>query len=162
MSETDGPDSSINTEEKSPEIEQVNEMLGKSEEAEVGEDGMLPPVDIYELLAALPDAPSKDQVDFYKTQNGGVASIFSEEEIYIWRPINWAEYKMLQQAAAENAHNPHYLDEQVVYKCVLWPKIKPETLPAMKGGTIPTLSQQIMEGSNFVPPNMAMSLVIKL
>ena len=115
-----------------------------------------------ELLDTIPGAPSKEQIDTWKKQTDVQASVFSDTDVYIWRPVNWQEYKMLQQGAADNAQNPNFFDEQLIYKCVLWPSIQPTNLPGLKGGTIPTLSQQIMEGSNFVPPQVAMNLVIKL
>lgn len=139
-------------EEKAPE-----EVEAAQEETEE-EEGP----DIYGLLASIPGAPTKEQIDTWKTTTDVELSVFSDTEVYIWRPVTWHEYKMLQQSAAENTQNPNFFDEQVIYKCVLYPKVMPETLPGMKGGTIPTLSQQIMEGSNFIPPQVAMNLVYKL
>lgn len=121
-----------------------------------------PAMDIYGLLSSIPEAPSKEKIEMWKKSTDVEASVFSETEVYIWRPITWHEYKTLQQSAAENAQNPNFFDEQILYKCVLWPKILPETMPVLKGGTVPTLAQQIMEGSNFIPPQMAMNLVVKL
>lgn len=140
---------------KETEIEPVTEeILG--EEAE----GQAP--DPFAILEGIPNSPSKEQVDHWKGRHEVKMSMFSEKEAFLWRPISWQEYKMLQQSAAENPQNPNYFDEQLIYKCVLWPSIMPETLPTQKGGTIPTLSQQIMEGSNFIPPQVAMNLVIDL
>lgn len=118
--------------------------------------------DPYAILAEVPGAPTKEQVEQWKTTHEIKMSMFSEKEVFLWKPINWQDYKMLQQAAADNQQNPNYFDEQLVYKCIVWPQVMPETLPTLKGGTIPTLSQQIMEGSNFIPPQMAMNLVVDL
>lgn len=148
-------------EEKDQAIEEEKELEASEtpdKEAEMEAEGP----DIYGLLASIPGSPAKEQIATWKTSYDVEASVFSEEEVYIWRPITWHEYKMLQQSSAENPQNPNFFDEQVIYKCVLWPKVMPETLPVMKGGTIPTLSQQIMEGSNFIPPQVAMNLVYKL
>ena len=130
--------------------------------SEVEAEAEEPTMDIYGLLSTIPDAPSKEKIDTWKRTTDVEASVFSETEVYIWRPITWHEYKTLQQSAADNAQNPNFFDEQILYKCVLWPKILPEVMPVLKGGTVPTLSQQIMEGSNFIPPQMAMNLVVKL
>ena len=118
--------------------------------------------DPYLILAEVPGAPTRDQVEQWKSTHEIKMSMFSEKEVFLWKPITWQEYKMLQQAATENPQNPNYFDEQLIYKCVVWPQILPETLPLLKGGTIPTLSQQIMEGSNFIPPQMAMNLVVDM
>lgn len=118
--------------------------------------------DPYAILGNIPNAPTQEQVDHWKTMYEVKMSMFSDKEAFLWRPITWQDYKMLQQSSAENPQNPNFFDEQLIYKCVLWPKIMPETISTLKGGTIPTLSQQIMEGSNFIPPQVAMNLVIDL
>lgn len=138
-----------------------SDKIEKKEEA-VEELQEAPQLEVQELLASIPGSPSKEQIDTWKAQTDVQASIFSETDVFLWRPVNWQEYKMLQQAAAENAQNPNFFDEQLIYKCVLWPAVQPANLPGLKGGTIPTLSQQIMEGSNFIPPQIAMNLVVKL
>jgi len=140
----------------------VSEDRSKEQVAEEQVEDKAGMPDIYSLLDKIPGAPKKEKIDAWKQSTSVEASVFSEEEVYIWRPITWHEYKMLQQASADNAQNPNFFDEQIIYKCVLWPKISPEALPSMKGGTIPTLSQQIMEGSNFIPPQFASNLVVKL
>lgn len=122
----------------------------------------MPAPDVYSILREMPGAPNQEQIDRWKTQTEVFTSILSEADIYIWRPVNWHEYKQLQKTSAEHPENPSYYDEQLVYKCVLWPKLAPEHLPSLKGGTIPTLSQQIMGGSNFIPPAVAMEFVVKL
>ena len=128
-------------------------------EVELEEDDAPDP---YAILEKIPNAPTQEQVDHWKITYEVKMSMFSDKEAFLWRPITWQDYKMLQQSAAENTQNPNFFDEQLIYKCVLWPKIMPETIPTLKGGTIPTLSQQIMEGSNFIPPQVAMNLVIDL
>ena len=80
----------------------------------------------------------------------------------MWRPITWHEYKALKGSAEESPQNPYMFDEHIVYKCVLWPVITPDKTPILKGGTVPTLSQQIMEGSNFIPPQIASNFVVEL
>ena len=129
---------------------------------EAGTDVEAQGPDPYSILEKVPGAPTKEQVEQWKVTYEIKMSMFSEKEVFLWKPITWQEYKMLQQAASDNQQNPNYFDEQLVYKCVVWPQIMPETLPTLKGGTIPTLSQQIMEGSNFIPPQMAMNLVVDL
>lgn len=147
-------------EEKVP--EQAEEPIKEEIEEEQIEDPAMQSGDIMDVLGKMDNAPTEDQLAFWKSNNEVYSSFFSETEVYLWRPINWMEYKTVQTAAANNQNNPEYADEQVVSKCVLWPKITPDRIPTLKGGTIPTLSQQIMEGSNFVPPQVAMSLVVKL
>ena len=145
--------------------EEAKEEIKVGDQNDTPEEAMLeemPVPDVYSILQELPGAPNQEQIDRWKTQTEVFTSILSETDVYIWRPVNWHEYKQLQKSSAEHMDNPSYFDEQLVYKCVLWPKLMPENLPALKGGTIPTLSQQIMGGSNFIPPAVAMELVAKL
>ena len=83
---------------------------------------------------------------------------FDEDEIFVFRPLTRHEYKALIQSVQ---HEQIFM-EQVVQKCVLWPAVTPEWMAGGKGGTIPTLHSVIMEGSNFLAPEVAMSLVRKL
>jgi len=103
--------------------------------------------------------PDQTQIDAWKQQFGEVFLIaFDEDDMYVWRPINRLEYKqMIQNVQSEAA-----FQEGIVQQCVLWPTIGPEWLSAGKAGTIPTLHAVIMEGSNFLEPAMAVTLVRKL
>jgi len=105
------------------------------------------------------DKPDQTQIDAWKQQFGEVFLIaFDEDDMYVWRPINRLEYKqMIQNVQSEAA-----FQEGIVQSCVLWPTIGPEWLSAGKAGTIPTLHAVIMEGSNFLEPAMAVTLVRKL
>jgi len=128
--------------------------------------------DPLEFIYALEGAPDKKQIDDWKVKFGAVYfSGFSEEEIFIWRAITRAEYKKLQiesqkiaemkdQVEAANAQMTS--EESIVAMCLLWPKKTVEELVADKGGTVPTLLEQIMQNSNFMSPQQASMLVVKL
>lgn len=104
--------------------------------------------------------PSEAQIEGWKSRYGDNIFMIAldEAEMYVWRPISRHEYKALIQTAT----NEQQFMEQVVQKCVLWPSVTPEWLAGGKGGTVPTLHGVIMEGSNFLAPEVAMSLVRKL
>jgi len=103
--------------------------------------------------------PAQSQIDAWKQQFGEVFLIaFDEDEMYVWRPINRLEYKQMIQSVQNEAA----FQEAMVQKCVLWPNIGPEWLAGGKAGTIPTLHAVILEGSNFLEPAMAVTLVRKL
>jgi hypothetical protein len=54
-------------------------------------------------------------------------------------------------------------EEQMVARCVMWPKLDATMLATkMKAGTVATLLEQIMQNSNFMTPQQASMLVIKL
>lgn len=103
--------------------------------------------------------PDEAKIEEWKGMYGEVYLLaLDEEEMYIWRPLARHEYKALMQAVQNEA----IFMEQVVQKCVIWPMITPEWLMGGKAGTVSTLHGVIMEGSNFLPPEVAMTLVRKL
>lgn len=103
--------------------------------------------------------PSDQRIEEWKNRHGDIYMIALDElEHFVFRPLSRHEYKQLLTAV----QNEQLFMEQVVQKCTLWPTITPEWLTAGKGGTVPTLHGVIMESSNFLAPEIAMTLVRKL
>ena len=103
--------------------------------------------------------PDDQQIENWKSQYGEVFLMsFDENDNYVWRPIKRLEYKNMLQQAKDDAH----FQEMLVQRCVLWPHIGPERLTGGKAGTVPTLYNVIMEGSNFLDPQEAVMYVRKL
>lgn len=122
--------------------------------------------DLAGLLAVFPGAPDKDQLELWKQQFGEIfCSGFSETELFIWRALSRREYvglqKQLRQPPQQGQEPLNELDyeEMVVAACTLWSSVPDVT---RKGGSITTLSEQVLMNSNFMPPQMANALVIKL
>lgn len=150
-----------------------------SDEAETGQIEANPKPDLISMIKDLPDAPNQAVIDGWKAKYGDVyVSGFSETEIYIWRAINRAEYKQMQiqqQMLAAQADAEQKLDskvtmaiegqfdqeDQMVAKCLLWPKLSVEELQK-KAGTIPSLLEQLTQQSNFLSPQQASVLVMRL
>ena len=122
--------------------------------------------DISQVLAAYDKAPSQADIELWKNKYGDIfVSGFSDTELFVWRPLQRGEYVNLQKqlrTPATDGSAPTELDfeEWVVEACVLWSS--DDKLVLRKGGTIGTLSEQIMSNSNFMPPNYAALLVAKL
>ena len=118
-----------------------------------------------ELLASFPESPSDVKIEKWKQNHGEIyCSGFSEEELVVWRPINRREFVTLQEAiqgGAEQVSN-FDLEEQVVTRCLLWNSPKAEIALEHKAGSLTTLNEQIMQNSNFINPQMASALVVKL
>ncbi len=116
-------------------------------------------------LAAYPGAPTVQVIEGWKQQFGEVmASGFTDDELFVWRPITRREYVALQKEMAtpkegQEPLNGFDFEDRVVKTCLLWSSV--QNLDS-KGGTIPTLSEQIMQNSNFTSPQLAGMLVVKL
>ena len=124
------------------------------------------PPDLAQLLSVFPGSPSKERIEGWKQEHGEIfCSGFSETELFIWRPLSRREYVELQKALRQSQGTPQAMSEleyedAVVTRCSLWSST-PSVLEK-KGGSVSTLSEQIMLNSNFVPPAVASAYVIKL
>lgn len=115
--------------------------------------------DLASLLAQIPGAPDAAALEKWKQVHGEIfCSGFSDDEIFIWKPVNRREYLEIQKAVQANQEAD--FSELVVRKCILWSSS--ERALELKAGSIPTLSEQIMQNSNFMPVQLAANLVIKL
>lgn len=124
------------------------------------------PPDLVSYLSKLPGAPSKEKIEAWKLEHGEVmVSGFDEDELFVFRPLSRREHTTLQKKlrtkteAGEPIMDEFQYEEEVVSTCILWSSVADIT---SKGGTISTLSEQIMQNSNFTSPQLASMLVMKL
>mgnify|MGYP001450875383 CR=1 FL=1 len=137
-------------------IERLNEELLEEED---------PIKNLAEILAAYPRAPSEVNIEQWKQNHGEVyCSGFSDDELVVWRPINRREFVKLQETVQSSEQRVSALDleEEVVSKCILWTSEKGKQALEHKAGSLTTLNEQIMQNSNFINPQMASALVVKL
>jgi hypothetical protein len=109
-----------------------------------------------ELLAEFPNHPDESVIEAWKTDHGDVfCSALSETELFVFRALSRKEHREIQ-ASAESEDD---YELGVVSTCLLWKSVADLE---QKGGTLPTLLEQIMQNSNFMPPQLAGQLVVKL
>lgn len=124
--------------------------------------------DIAGFLSSFPGSPTEDQVEQWKQQFGEVlCSAFSDTELHIWRPLSRQEYLSIQTEVMQAAQQGIQIGEaemelRVVTTCLLWSSEPGRKSLDCKGGSISTINEQIMLSSNFMPPAMAASMVLKL
>ncbi len=119
---------------------------------------------LQQLLSTFDGAPDQAQINAWKKQYKEVfVSGFSDSEVYLWRTITRPEYVQVQKKIQEpNSPIDQYkLEEMVCETCVLW-KSTEESWAEGKAGTPNALSEQIMQNSNFLSPQAASMLVVKL
>lgn len=132
--------------------EQVEEQVTETEPDPQGQ--------IRSFLDQIPGGPSKETVEAWKAAHGDVyVSAFSDTEVFIFRSLNRAEFRSLQEVAAQEGFTEMEYQDKTVHTCVLWTSVANVNA---KAGTIPTLTEQIMQNSNFVTPNIAATMVAKL
>lgn len=114
-----------------------------------------------EALFSQSGAPSPDQIEKWKTMYGDVfISPFGDTEMYIWRPIFRKEYIQLRVEAQKQEVSEDQMEEMTCDVCRLWPA--QVNWAESKAGTLSTLTELIMQNSNFIPPHMTRFLAIKL
>ena len=116
------------------------------------------------MLKQFPGAPDQAQIAAWKKQHGDVfVSGFSEKEIYLWRTITRPEYIKVQQElqAPGQPVDQFKMEESVCEVCVLW-KSTTASWAEGKAGTPNALAEQIMQNSNFLAPQQASMLVVRL
>ena len=122
--------------------------------------------DLANMLKDFENAPSETQIEKWKQQYGEVfVSGFSETELFVWHPLSRPKYVELQkqmraQATSEMALTELDFEQAVVDSCLLWASNSNSL--SSKGGSVSTLSEQIMINSNFMAPAMASVLLTKL
>lgn len=133
-----------------------------SEETTTPEEQAQPP-SLKSLLQEQPNPPSEAQIEQWKQQFGEVhLSVFSDDELYIYRPLKRLEWKEVQKQLAQE-QDPFKQEELLVDRCVLWPVRGDVPLSLLvKAGTVTTLHEQIMHSSNFLPPQVALNLTQRL
>jgi hypothetical protein len=125
-------------------------------------EGEMPVFNSRDALRAIPGAPSQEQIDVWKQEFGAIYTFpFDTKEIYIWRPMRRREWQMLQSNEAL-VKEENKFQEQVVVRAILWPKMGPVELNLSRAGLVQTMFSVIMQGSYFLHPDFAISLVEEL
>ena len=118
-------------------------------------------VDVKTLLAGLPNGPTSETIDAWKNQHGEVYILpLDVSEMYVWRPLRHLEYKNMLKS--DMAKDDETFREAVVLRALLWPKLSPEQVASTRAGLMDTLFQVVMQGSYFLPSDLALQLVQKL
>jgi len=125
-----------------------------TENTEKSQDG-------FSLLKKLAGAPDQNQISTWKTQYGDIfMSGFTEQELYVWRALSRGEWRELQSMLQSEQMDQMQYEERMVKICLLWSPVDAD--PMKKAGTVSTMAEQVMQRSNFVSPQAAAQLVLKL
>lgn len=118
-------------------------------------------IDPTELLAGIPGAPDSAKIEAWKSQYGDVYMLpLDRKEVYVWRPLRNLEYQNLLNS--DVGKSDASFQEAIVLRALLYPKLEPAQVANTRAGLMATLFQVIMQGSYFLTPEFALSLVQKL
>ena len=139
------------------------ELIEEQTEEKQSEQQQNPVQQLMDVLKQFPTAPTQDEVEKWKTKYGDVfVSGFSDNELFIWRTINRREWLDLQLKMSQKENTSQMeLEELICEFCVLWKSIKLSWSEG-KAGTPSVLHEQILQRSNFMNPQTAATMMLKL
>lgn len=88
---------------------------------------------------------SQEQVDEWKKQYGELYVTEFEDQTFVWRVLNRAEYKKIVNAQGMDVFQR---EEEICRQCVLYPQNYDYSVA--KAGVATLLAEQIMDKSGFV------------
>ena len=118
-----------------------------------------------QALFAFPGAPNSEAVEEWKKEFGEVlCSGFSNTELFVFRPLQRAEFINLQTVISQSDKpvSQYDVEDKIVATCVLWASAPAQESLQNKAGSLSTLHEQIMQASNFMNPAVAASYVARL
>jgi hypothetical protein len=111
---------------------------------------------------SLTTKPSEAQIEEWKRQHGKVFTIgFHQDEYYIFRSLKRLEWRNLMKALTKQEDDAKR-KEAICLRAVLWPTLNPQSLAEVSAGTPDTLYEMILQASNFLMPQEALTCVRKL
>ena len=118
---------------------------------------------ITNALSQFPNGPTQEMIEEWKATYGEIfASGFSDTELFVFRPVFRQEWLVLQEQVQKNeAMTEPKFQTEVCDLCILWRSSK-QPWDKTKAGTVAALYEMIMQNSNFVSPQTAAMLVVRL
>ena len=147
----------------SPEEEILNSLTAEEKRVyEVIQQKLRMTDPILQALEDMKDKPSEAQIQSFKERTGDEVYFISlsEKENFLFRPIRRQEWRTLMSTIAKL--DDFKKSEAIVAKGTLHPVLSNVNIGALSAGTVDTLKEVILRASNFMPPDMAVSLVRKL
>jgi hypothetical protein len=117
---------------------------------------------IVQMFRELENRPSEEDIERMKMQVGGEVYLvsFTEKENFLFRPLKRLEWRTLMNQIQKL--DEFKKSEAIVMKSVLWPSLSQQNINMLSAGAIDSLKELVLQASNFMPPEYAMSLVRKL
>lgn len=116
---------------------------------------------IMKTYMALENKPSEEQLEEWKRQYGDIFLIsLSERENFVFRALRRQEWRQL--VAQIQKLNEQKKAEAICVRGVLFPKLNELSVSTLTAGAPETIRNMILEASNFIEPERAITLVRKL
>lgn len=116
---------------------------------------------VIQLFNQLANKPSEAEVETLKAKCGEIYFIsLGEKENFLFRPLKRLEWRTLMTQIQKL--DDFKKAEAIVTKGIVWPQLNQQNINVLTAGAIDTLRELILQASNFMPAEYAMTLVRKL
>jgi hypothetical protein len=118
---------------------------------------------IIQTFKTLEKRPSDSEIDQLKAKFGDVYLVsLSDKENFLFRPIKRDQWRDLMQRFEKAKLPEHQRTEGIVMAGVIWPILNQANINILTAGAPETIRNLILEASNFMEPERAVTLVRKL
>jgi hypothetical protein len=118
---------------------------------------------IIQTFKSLEKRPSDNDIEQLKAKFGDIYLVsLSEKENFLFRPIKRHEWRELMQRFERAKLPEHQRTEGIVMAGVVWPVLNQANINILSAGAPDTIRNLILEASNFMEPERAVTLVRKL
>lgn len=118
---------------------------------------------IIQTFKTLEKRPTDNEIDQLKAKYGDVYLVsLSEKENFLFRPIKRNEWRELMQRFEKAKLPEQQRTEGIVMAGVIWPVLNQANINVLTAGAPETIRNLILEASNFMEPERAVTLVRKL
>lgn len=118
---------------------------------------------IMQTFKSLEKRPSDGEIEDLKIKYGDVYLVsLSEKENFLFRPIKRHEWRELMQRFEKAKLPEQQRTEGIVMAGVVWPVLNQSNINILTAGAPDTIRNLILEASNFMEPERAITLVRKL
>lgn len=118
---------------------------------------------IMQTFKSLEKRPSDNDIESLKAKFGDVYLVsLSEKENFLFRPIKRNEWRELMQRFEKAKLPEQQRTEGIVMAGVVWPVLNQANINVLTAGAPDTIRNLILEASNFMEPERAVTLVRKL
>lgn len=135
------------------EEKQLELLLGKKKQADF----------IIQTFKTLEKRPTDDDIEALKSKFGEIFLLsLSEKENFLFRALKRNEWRDLMQRFEKAKLPEQQRTEGIVMSGVVWPVLNQQNINVLTAGAPDTIRNLILEASNFMEPDRAVTLVRKL
>jgi hypothetical protein len=118
---------------------------------------------VIQTFKSLERRPSETEIETLKGKHGEIyLCSLSEKENFLFRPLKRQEWRELMQRFEKSKLSEQQRTEGIVMAGVVWPLLNQANINVLTAGAPEAIRNLILQASNFMEPERAVTLVRKL